>query len=689
MAGYLDVSNGAIVTGVKGAGNIGGDVILGKDAGNVTVGNVTGAVNVAGGTLDEVGTIGTTLTLTGGTVVKFGDIAGDLNVSNGGIITGVGGAGNIGGTVTLQAGAGNVKIGNATGAVNVAGNTLTVNNIGGTVTLANQGIVKVSGNITGATNGNGRLVLNGNNVLAQTIANVGNLVAVTNIDFAGKDVTFKGGINGANLDFTTAESNIVVTTTGVDLAGTNIAKTGVGATQTLIVDVNQTLIGNIANFGKLHISGNKTVNITTANFAANITTKTPSQGVVNFNTVGADVISIGGVGARLKELNFNVAKTVGAVYADDISILNNGNATFTDVIDANQIKFATAAASTANFGARDLTARLVSNGGTGKGIANFEGTGIKADVGAVGARLAQANFKVALASAINANVYADMINVNGTINLTKAVIFDGAATINGAKIILGTHQLTLSNGDVSLNGASTMTTTISGVDLGNLVAGAGSNITLNGTLAIEVDGLAFVPINQHKITLIKNNGGTLNLNLLKIAVTKNGGAFVKWRNEIAPDGSLTLTNETQIASVISNAATNQGSSNVVTQKIAKAFENFVPGTQGNNVINVLNTLVLPDGAIDEVAISDAVSRLSNITANVEAFDTFKSVSAMGRHINARLFDVVPLAPVPNNSSAGQIQGTTIGESRTTSSASTGSENTNLETTKATSTQVKC
>ncbi len=580
------------------------------------------------------------------------------------------------------------------GSSSVSGALGTFGTVLGAVTVAGVSTLQVGGAVTvasldGTADGNAQNLKFINGAAVEVNGAVGGVQAFTEIEFNGAgSVDFKAApATGQRLNFSAASR---VITTAYDLGATNIIGIAGGK---LTIDKNQTITGNISNFGTLHISGDRKVNVTTANFAANITTKTTSEGIVNFNTAGADVILIGGVGARLKELNFNVTKTVGSVYADDISILNNGNATFTDVIDANQIKFATSAASTANFGARDLMVRLVSNGGTGKGIANFEGTGIQADVGVVGARLAQANFVAAQVSTINANVYADAIAVNGTINLTKAATFDGAATFTAATIGLGAHDLTLSNGNVAFNSASTITTTINGVDLGNLVAGAGSNITLNGTLAIEVDGLAFVPINQHKVTLIKNNGGTLNLSLIKIAVTKNGGAFVKWRNEIAADGSLTLTSETQIASVISNAAINQGLGNVVTQKIAKAFENFVPGTQGNNVINVLNTLVLPDGTIDEVAVSEAISRLSNITANVAVSDTFRNVSTMGGQINARLSDVVSFAsafvPRSDISGAGQTQGAsfTPSNSSTIGVAPSGSVDTNLEAPKATSTKV--
>ena len=108
------------------------------------------------------------------------------------------------------------------------------------------------------------------------------------------------------------------------------------------------------------------------------------------------------------------------------------------------------------------------------------------------------------------------------------------------------------------------------------------------------------PVNGQKVTLIQKNGGTLNLALAKITVTKNGGAFAKWRDEIAADGSLILTNEAQIAEVIRDAAVSQGLEDVITEEVAQAFEDFEPGTQGNDIVNVFNKFLLSDGSVDKV-----------------------------------------------------------------------------------------
>ena len=561
-----------------------------------------------------------------------------------------------GGFNTTGGAAGIVKfLGNAevSGALGTAGNAL------GAVTVAGASTLQVGGEVAVAsldgTVGNAQNLkfINGGNI--NVAGNIGGIEQFTEIEFNGAhEVNFANlkSTNGKTLNFT---ADAVVITTGYDLGTTNIIGAAAGI---LAIDQNQIITGNITNFGILRIVGDKIVDINTANFAANIASKIASEGTVNFNNAGADVISVGIAGTKIKQLNFSAAKTVGAVYADNISILANGTATFTDVIDANQIKFTTVATSIANFGARNLTTLLVSDGGSGKGIANFVGTGIQSDVGAAGVRLAQANFALGQDSAINANVYANAINVNGTITMNRAATFDGATTFNAATINLNPNDLTLTGGVVNFNGNSIIHTRLNGVNLGNLVAGAGGNITVNGKIAIEFDQLAAVPNNGQKVILIKKDGGTLNLNLADITVTKQGGAFAHWRKELDANGNLVLTNESQIAEDIKDAAVSSGEDSEISDQIAQAIEDFVPGTQGEDIVNILNTFLKPDGTTDKFALADGVARLANTTANEIVGATFETVATMTDQISARMFDVgsfassfAPAANQPNSGAA--------------------------------------
>ncbi len=616
------------------------------------------------------------LNLFAGKTVNLGKIIAGANATTvilgQGTYTGEVRAAHAGGTVKLSDGfnltggfnttggaAGIVKfLGNSSvsGALGTAGNAL------GAVTVAGAGTtLQVGGEIavasldgTGAGNQNLKFINAGN---LTVVGNVGANTQFTEIEFNGAhEVDFNNlkSTNGKTLNFTAAAK---VITTGYDLGTTDIQGVAGGK---LTIDIDQNITGDITNFGTLKISGDKIVNINTAKFAANIETKVGGEGTVNFNIAGADVISVGGGGAKVKALNFSAAKAIGAVHADNISILANGNARFTDVIDTNQIKFTTAATSIANFGAGNLTTLLVSDGGTGKGIANFAGTGIQVDVGAAGARLAQANFAAGQVSAINANIYVDAINVDGTITMTRAATFDGASTFKAATIALGPNDLTFNNGNVVFNGNSIISTTITRVDLGNLVSEAGSNITINGNLDVQVDALAAIPVNGQRVTLIKKGGGTLNLNINNITVTKNGGAFAHWRQEIAPDGSLILTNASQIAEDSNDAAASVNYSKIVTSEISQAFEDFVPGTQGEDVLSVFNTFIAPDGSRDKFAIADGEARLAYTTANEVVGATFEAVSTMTDQINGRMFDVgsvaLSFAPAPDVSNVGQSQG---------------------------------
>jgi outer membrane autotransporter protein len=592
-------------------------------------------------------------------ILGQGTYTGEVRVANaGGTVKLADGFNLIGGFNTTGGAAGIVKfLGNAqvSGALGTGGNAL------GAVTVDGASTLQVGGDITVASL-DGTAGLNAQNlkfingVDIEVAGAVGGNQQFTQIEFNRANVVeFKNlqSTNGKTLNFT-ADATVVAP--NYDLGTTNIIGAGAGK---LTIDIDQAIIGDITNFGTLHIIGDKTVNINTANFAASITTGLAANGIVNFNVAGADPISVG-VGARVKELNFNAARTVGDVHAENISIRANGTATFTDVIDANQIKFSNAATSIAHFGARNLTTLLVSDGGTGKGIANFVGTGIQSDVGAVGVRLAQANFAAANDSAINANVYADAINVNGTITMTKAATFDGATTFNAATIALAGNDLTFNNGAVAFKGNSIITTRINGNDLGNLVAGAGGNITVNGKIEIQVDPLPAIPNNGQKVTLIKKDGGTLNVNIADITVTKHGGAFAQWRKELDANGNLVLTNEAQVNEVLNQAAQKADLEEVVTPEITQAIEDAVPGTQGADIRDVFNTFLSPDGSRDEFALADGVARLTNTTANEIVGATFETVSTMNEQINARMFDVgsfaSSFAPAPDVSNVGQSQG---------------------------------
>lgn len=664
-----------------------------KNGVNVNVETIT---NGANSSLTFVG--GGTLNLGGARTVNLGNI---IAGENGKIVTLTQGTytGNVqvahaGGQVRLGAGfilnggfnvaagnAGTVKfLGAATvnGVLGGAGNALGAVTVAGVSTLQLKGSVNVA-SLDGVV-GNAQTLKFINDGNITVTGDVGLLQAFNVVEFNGAhQVKFQtaGAIGSPTLHFT---ANADVVTKGFDLAGTNITQAVTGAK--LTVNVNQTLTGNTAAFGTLHVNGNKTINVNTANFAANITTETLDEVTVNFGIDGTHAGTIGEALKKVHEINFNAGAggliTVGAVHATDIKVNANGVVAFGGAVDAGSFKFYDNAAE-ASFGNINLGVQLKANIG-GNGIANFDQTTISEDVGADGARLAEANF-AASESHVGADIYANAIGLagGGTITLDDASVFTGVTTTGVNSILnLTEHDITFKGGAVTLGDGTTIKTTVNGVNLGNFVAGAGSNITLNDKLKIEVSLAPLVPLpaNHQRVTLIKKNGGTVALDLTKITVTKMGGAFTSWRTEL-DNGELILTNESKVAEVISASAEEEGLSDVITEDIAQAFEDFTPGTDGESVVTLFNSFMAPDGSPDEKVISDGVARLSNTTANEVVNASMEQLAMTSNVLTDRLLDItattlvslpIQVAPV----SVTPTGGSTVGAPTTGGQQSTGS-----------------
>lgn len=592
-----------------------------------------------------------------------------------------------GGTIELQNnfilnGGFNVAGGNA-GAVNFLGNA-TVNgvlggagNALGAVTVAGASTLQLKGsvNVTSLDGvvGNAQTLKFINDGNITVTGGVGLLQPFNVVEFNGANkVQFQtaGVIGSPTLHFT---ANADVITDTFDLAGTNITTTVAGGKFT--VNVAQTITGDIAAFGTLHVDGNKNIDINTANFAANITTENDDEVTINFNTNGIAAGSVGTAGEKVHEINFNKNVSVGAVHATDIKVNANGVVAFGGAVDAGSFTFYDNAAE-ATFGAINLGVELRANAG-GNGIANFDQTTISEDVGADGARLGQANF-AASESHVGADIYANAINLaaNGTITLDDASTFTGVTTTGANSILnLTQHDITFKGGAVTLGNGTTIKTTVNGGNLGNFVAGAGSNITLNNRLNIEVTLAGALPANHQRVTLIKKDGGATVLDLNNITVTKNGGAFTSWRTELL-NGELVLTNESKVAEVISAAAVDEGLRDVVTEDIAQAFEDFTPGTDGESVVTLFNSFMTADGTPDEKVISDGVARLSNTTANEVVSASMEQLAMTSNVLTDRLLDITAttLVSLPIQGAPVSVTptgGSTIGAPTTGGQQSTG------------------
>lgn len=654
---------------------------------NVNVETVTNGANssltfIGGGTLNlggartvDLGSIiagdnGKIVTLTQGAYtgnVQVIDALGQVRLSDGFILNG--------GFNVAGGNAGTVKfLGNATvnGVLGGAGNALGAITVAGASTLQLKGSVNLV-SLDGVA-GNAQTLKFINNGNIAVTGGVGLLQPFNVVEFNGAhQVKFQtaGAIGSPTLHFT---ANADVVTDNFDLAATNITQAGAGAAK-LTVNVNQTLTGNTAAFGTLHVDGNKNIDINTANFSANITTEDNDEVTINFNTNGIAAGSVGTAGEKVHEINFNKTVGVGAVHAAAIKVNANGVVAFGGAVDAGSFKFYDNAAE-ASFGAINLDVQLDANA-PGNGIANFDQTIISEDVGTDGARLAEANF-AASESHVGANIYANAIDLEdaGTITLDGASTFTGVTTTGINSILnLTEHDITFKGGAVTLGNGTTIKTTVNGGNLGNFVAGAGSNITLNNRLNIEVTLAGALPANHQRVTLIKKDGGATVLDLNNITVTKNGGAFTSWRTELV-NGELILTNESKVAEVISAAAVDEGLRDVVTEDIAQAFEDFTPGTEGESVVTLFNSFMTADGTPDEKVISDGVARLSNTTANEVVNASMEQLAMTSNVLTDRLLDItsttlvslpIQVAPV----SVTPTGGSTIGAPTTGGQQSTG------------------
>ncbi len=118
--------------------------------------------------------------------------------------------------------------------------------------------------------------------------------------------------------------------------------------------------------------------------------------------------------------------------------------------------------SIANFRGEIIDSRLISAGGSGNGIANFDSNIIEGNVGTAAARLDEANFaNNAYTNQINtAEIHANEINVDGRIALQQDVIFDGATSFAAtSRTNSDIHKLTIINDYVTFHDNATILTT--------------------------------------------------------------------------------------------------------------------------------------------------------------------------------------------------------------------------------------
>ena len=560
--------------------------------------------------------------------------------------------------------------GGAAGVIEFEGTSTITGDLGsasrlGAVTVKGGGELIVCGNVNVATldgvAGTEKLTFN-NRAKIEVNGDIGGLQQFALITLGGGEVDFKGAVNTVAFSFATDS------TIGSDLGATNIVAGG--GNRILTVTADQNITGDIGDFGTLHVDGDKTITLNTAKFEAAITTKTDGQGTINVLRGGNDVKikSIGTVGEKFKEVNIGAEITAGTagagvytqalninanaealltdVNADNITVNDDGQVVFLgDLISANPIKF-THADSAAGFFDMDINNALISDGGARRGNIGIYGSKLKANIGTNAAPVKAVEFNdnyngvaTAKKSEIDANIYAEDIVVRRDykLKLQKDVEFGGKTTIDQAIITLGEHDLTLKGGASSIT-TSTIKTTVNRGNVGNFVAGAGANVTLNGEITVDVNVTA-MPADKARVFLIKKDPtGTINKAGANFKIVKSAGAFADWTVENNDEG-LALVFQDNTAEVISSDLASIGASSPTSSENSQAIEDAIDGTDGEAIQSLFNSFS------DSSERADAIVRLfDNLSDNASEVST-ENVSIAIDSVSSRISDnfVVPIA----------------------------------------------
>jgi outer membrane autotransporter protein len=568
--------------------------------------------------------------------IQLGDAGGTLELADdfnltGGINVGAGNAGTVkflgNGKITDALG----ENANAVGAVTVEGNSTL--ELGGNVNVAS-----LKG--TNAANQNLSFINAGDIEVTGTIGgNAG--TGFTKISFSGHKVDFKtnNALNANNplLHFTAVTE---VVTDGYDLGNTTITNEIGVNTNKFVVNADQTITGDIGTlaanpFGAIHISdtslADRNVTIDTGNFFAGIT---GAKAKAIFNNANSSVSFLGAVGAKIKNANFQENGIVyGAVHAETIDVRAGKTAIFDHAIFDTDMTMH-AADARADFAAKIALNTPILANAAGDGVINFNaGVDLNSNVGADGARVAAVT--IGDNSSINADLHAQTITVGKhELTLAKNATFNGATGFTNTTLKLTDYDLTMKGGDVTFNGASTIETTVTGDKLGNLVAGAGTKISLAGgaNIKVEITETNLAPTGT-TIILIKKDGGTLDLDPNRIEVTK-AGIFSEWTDSIT-DAGLVLTQKLKVEEKTNEIAKKIGNDDVVTTAFASAFANAIPGTQGFKVLEQVSLIT------DEIKLNEAEARIANTTSNEVSAVNLEIINEVTAVVSGRITSFAP------------------------------------------------
>jgi len=476
ITGNVDVRNAGKLTGVIAASHVTGTLTMNANATNaVQVGNVTGAVAVAGGTL-KMGNATADVTITGGEIAQIGTIGGDVNVSNAGKLTS--NTTDITGTLTMQGDSGNVVVNDIDGAVTVAGgnliahdigaNDITIDNIASVSTIHDAGrdVIVTAGKltVTGLVARDATLTLGKLNITG----NVGRNAIVTNGEFSANNIAGTLNMGAAAVSATVNDINNAVTVLGGNLTARDI--TG----------INDITIDNIASRSQIRNAGRDVIvttgELTVTGDVARDATLTLGKLNITGNVGGDALVTAGEFSANniAGKLDFtnnaNASATITGTIAGNVDNTSGGG-------DVGKLHLAAGSVVTGTIGATN-TLRLVSFDGAGAMTLTGKAKATKFVVNNAGADVTAAALMTGKVEFAQAGTLTANNGITGDVNFAN-----NAGTLNIVGKITGNVDSTVgSNGTLNFTGISDVTGTIGATNALKLVQfnAGGSAIKLAG-----------------------------------------------------------------------------------------------------------------------------------------------------------------------------------------------------------------
>lgn len=619
------IDNAATSSVVDGSGN------LTLDGGNsVNAGEISqGIIKVTGGTLSNNGTM-----TANGLFTNTGNITGES------------------GTLNINAG-GSSSNAIEQSVINITGGFNNNASLNATTKLTTSGSVNNNSTITAANLTNSGTLTNASgksitvtNVLTNnsTIDNKGDLSVGTLSNENGKritgagNLTVKGGSNSGTITQSTVKNQ------GAVFANSGTINANVENESGKQLTNSNTINGNVTNAGTFINNANAEINGNTTN----------TDSFTNNGTILGDIANNGGTFTN------STTGKIGSTSSPVSNITNSGTFSNSGSIIASVI---------------DNTAGTITNNnsinvGTLNNDAEISGAGdLNITNGSNSASIVQANINITTGFTNEGTLEATtkLTTNNGTITNDTghsiiAAAIDNKATITGGGSLTasGLNSGTISQKDVTLNGALTNTGNITAVNLdtgsstltNNAAAGKKLTVTgstkgtLRGTGAMDIAGTNEADIDMGTVTV---TGDLDNQNsIIADAITNNTG--------------VTLSNNGTLGDADSNI-TNNGTINNNSNIIANSINNTATGTI-NNESSITSDSIINNGTFDNKSTGTIIA---DSIANNKSFSNEGSIGSNENRVS-----------ITNNGEKFENSGTIIADAinDTTGIVNTNSINTN-------------